>query len=641
MFALLLSLLLLLNPEAKSDSVISKSEISGVTVFKNQAQINRKAEVDLKSGITTIVFTGLAETLIDQSIQIKGSGSFVLLSLTTKFDFQEKPISNENVSALRSELKSLEEKLKVKQADLEVLHGEIDLLGSTQNIVKNNKMSIQELEALISLYRTKLSELLSKKISVNNEISELNNSITLVRNKISESGSVERTRFKEIIAEVQTSSDQALNFDLSYLVFNAGWTPVYDIRSDDVNNPLSLTYKAKITQNTGVNWNNVKFTINSGDPSSNSTKPELNTNYVGYFSPYSNSGRTNARIILNKIYEPGVIQGRIYDYSTGDPVPSATVQIIELQKGVASDENGTFTLKSVPNGNYSLRVSFVGYDVRTIPITIFEGGLDLVIPLEQDLVGLEALVVTAEGSRNQLTGKISGVQVRGGRYQARGYAIQDSSDEPEIIQNQVVSNQTSFSYEINVPYSVPSDGKEHTLEIKRESTKTEYAFGAVPKISKYAYLVASLPDWNNLNLISGEANIYFDNSFVGTTKLNPVSIDDTLMVSLGKDERIVIEREKLNEFSSKNFFRNKVREMYSYEIRVRNTKSETINLMLEDQIPVSTNEDIKVSHKQLTDGQLNEETGMIKWALQLEPGASRTIRLDFEIEYPRGRVINF
>lgn len=150
-----------------------------------------------------------------------------------------------------------------------------------------------------------------------------------------------------------------------------------------------------------------------------------------------------------------------------------------------------------------------------------------------------------------------------------------------------------------------------------------------------------MKDWDNLNLIEGEANVYFENSFVGSTYLDPSSLLDTLEISLGKDERIVVERKKLKDFEERRFFGSKTRESLSFEISIRNTKSESIEIIIQDQIPVSTDESIKVSHKELSGGELNEQTGMITWRLKLAANEVKKLRLNFEIEYPKGKRINF
>lgn len=535
MNALLLSLLFILNFQSTpSDSSIITSEIEQVTVFKNQAQIQRKAEINLKSGTTVVVFTGLSETLIDQSIQLKGSGAFTLLSLTTRNDFTEKTVYRNDIQALRDRKANIEQEIAETRVRLEVIQSEMNMLASTQEIIKNNKLTPTEINALISLYRTNLSELLNKRISENNALNKLQAELVTINRQINESVGTERTSFKEVIAEVQLETDQKITFLLDYQVYSAGWEATYDVRSTDINSPLSISYKAKIYQNTGIDWEDVKFIINSGDPSSNATKPELSTNYVGYYIP-----------------------SRAYNDSEG---------IMELEE-VAISRN---------------RVS---------------------------------------SFRSESVQKVANVV------------------EPTIIQNTEVSNQTSFSYEIAIPYSVPSDGKFHTVEIKKESPETEYKYSTAPKLSEFAYLLGSIPDWSELNLIEGEANIYFDNRFVGTTFLDPVSLEDTLAISLGKDERIVVEREQLKEFSSKNFFRNRVRENNSYEISIRNSKSEPITITIEDQIPISTNEEIKVTPKELSGGKLNKETGIITWELTIPVGATEKIRFGFELEYPKGKRI--
>ncbi|MBO6524005.1 MAG: mucoidy inhibitor MuiA family protein [Balneolaceae bacterium] len=634
MFALLICFSLLFNFQlADKDTTELPSEIESVTVFQNQAQIQRKIESSFQSGTTVIVFTGLSETLLDRSLQLKGNAPFTLLSLTTRFDFTEQAVSQPELERLKAQQMELLTQISLEQAELEVIQNEISMLGSTQDIIRNNKLSTEEINSLLTLYRTKLSELYQKRISQNQELTYLRADLEKVYQQINDLGRVERDRFKEVVAEVQLDSPAEMEFTLEYQVSEAGWIPSYDVRSEDINSPLSITYKAKIFQNTGVDWNNIKFTINSGDPTSNATKPELQTNYVGFYSPSRNarSAIMPSNVTSRRTSEVGIIRGIIKDDQTGEALPGVTVFVEGLGSGTATDLEGFFQIPQVRNGNHSLRVSSIGYAPVRIPVQISNNGRYLEIPLEQDVANLDEVVVVAEG---QLSGVVNSIKMRGDRSLPAPKEF-----EPQIIQNQEVSNQTSFSYEIAIPYSVPSDGKYHTVDIKKESPESDYTYSTAPKLSEFAYLVGSLPDWNDLNLIEGEANIYFENRFIGTTFLNPVSSSDTLDISLGKDEQIVVQREQLKEFSSKNFFRNRTRENIQFEISVRNSKSQPITIKVEDQIPISTNEEIKVSVKELSDGKLNDETGIISWNLTINPGETKRVRFGFELEYPKGRRI--
>lgn len=628
MSALLLSFLLLLNTQSTtSDSVKVSSEIEQVTVFKNQAQIQRTAEVDLSNGTTFVVFTGLSETLVDQSIQLKGNGAFTLLSLTTRNDYTEKTTFRADIQALRARRVEVQQQIAITNASLEVIKSEILLVNATQDIIKRNKLTPSELENLLSLYRNKLTDLLSKRISENNDLTKLNTELEELNRQIRESGVIERSSFKEIIAEVLTTSASTIEFELGYQVYSAGWEAAYDIRAEDIDSPLSISYKAKIFQNTGIDWNDVKFIINSGDPTSNSTKPELTPSYAGYYVANRLRRQVISSIIKTRTGESGIVRGRISELGTKEALIGVSVRLLENQHGAISDADGRFQLPWLANGRYTLRVQYIGFKSQDIPIQISNNGFSLDIPMEIDVVGLDEVVVAG----------YSTLQMRG----VSKPEITQEYIEPEVLKNTQLSNQTSFSYEIAIPYSVPSDGKFHTVEIKRELPDTEYEFSTAPKLSPNAYLVGNLTDWYDLKLIEGEANIYFDNRFVGTTFIDPASIDDTLSVSLGKDERIVINREKLRDFSSKNFFRNKVKESYTYEINIRNSKSEAVTITIEDQIPISTNEEIKVSSKDLNGGSLDKETGIITWELTLNPGETKNVRFSFDVEYPKGRRVVF
>jgi uncharacterized protein (TIGR02231 family) len=150
-----------------------------------------------------------------------------------------------------------------------------------------------------------------------------------------------------------------------------------------------------------------------------------------------------------------------------------------------------------------------------------------------------------------------------------------------------------------------------------------------------------MANWEDLNLLAGKGNVYFENNFIGTTRINPDTFDDTLTVSLGRDESIVVERNKVQDFEERNFFGNKVREKNSWEISIRNTKDEPIDIMVKDQIPVSRNESIKVESLRLSGGKLNKETGIITWMLTLPPSTTETVRFDYQVEYPSGQQIRY
>lgn len=204
---------------------------------------------------------------------------------------------------------------------------------------------------------------------------------------------------------------------------------------------------------------------------------------------------------------------------------------------------------------------------------------------------------------------------------------------------QMNQNQLSSDFEISIPYSIPSDGEEYQIDIQSFNLPAIYTYESTPKLDGDAFLTARLTGWENLSLTPGAANVYFDDAFVGESFINPSETEDTLSVSLGRDKRINIKREKLKEFSSTKLFGNNKERSFMYEITIRNTKNAATEILLQDQLPISQNKEIEVKSDELSNGELNAETGTVKWKLKLQPNETKKLRLGFTVKYPKGKQI--
>jgi len=201
------------------------------------------------------------------------------------------------------------------------------------------------------------------------------------------------------------------------------------------------------------------------------------------------------------------------------------------------------------------------------------------------------------------------------------------------------TGETSFTFDIAIPYTIPSDGKIQTVEIQRITAPAEYKYVTVPKISALAYLTGNITDWAKQSLIGGEATLYFENSFVGKSQLNVNQLTDTLILSLGNDNSILVKREKRKDFTSKKTLGANKTETYSFLISVRNNKADKINITVADQIPVSSNSGITIEHIELSGGRLNAQTGEIKWDLEIKPQETKQLILTYSAKYPKDRTV--
>jgi uncharacterized protein (TIGR02231 family) len=197
----------------------------------------------------------------------------------------------------------------------------------------------------------------------------------------------------------------------------------------------------------------------------------------------------------------------------------------------------------------------------------------------------------------------------------------------------------SVTFDVSVPYTIANDGKVQTIEIQRTTTPAEYKYVTVPKMSTLAYLTGNITDWAKQSLLSGEATLYFENSYVGKSYLNVNQLNDTLTVSLGTDNSILVKREKRKDFTSTRVIGANKTETYSFLITLRNNKANSIKITVNDQIPVSSNSSIVVETAELSGGKLNAQTGAVKWDLELKPQEKKELILSYTVKYPKNQSV--
>ena len=204
---------------------------------------------------------------------------------------------------------------------------------------------------------------------------------------------------------------------------------------------------------------------------------------------------------------------------------------------------------------------------------------------------------------------------------------------------QMQENQLVTEFDIQLPYTVLSDGKEVMMDIQSFTLPASYSYYSSPKLDKDAFLMASITGWEKLNLLPGNSNVYLENSYVGQSFINPVATSDTLNLSFGRDKRIVVKRELVKDMNTTKFIGGNVEKEFLFETSVRNSKKETVIITIEDQIPLSTDGEIKITSGELTNGNYNSDTGMINWKLELKSGETKKIRLGYKVKYPKDKII--
>jgi len=200
-------------------------------------------------------------------------------------------------------------------------------------------------------------------------------------------------------------------------------------------------------------------------------------------------------------------------------------------------------------------------------------------------------------------------------------------------------NQLSATFEIALPYDIATNGRPHSVSLKEFSLSAKYKYYAVPRLEQDAFLLAEIVDYEQLNLVPGEANIIFENRYVGKSFLDPNATTDTLNLGMGRDKKITVKREQIVDETGSRLIGSSKKQTFTYEIRVRNAKKEKINMLLKDQYPIATDKDMEVELLQADGADVNKETGVLTWKLSIAPGETKKVRISYSVKYPKDKVI--
>lgn len=204
---------------------------------------------------------------------------------------------------------------------------------------------------------------------------------------------------------------------------------------------------------------------------------------------------------------------------------------------------------------------------------------------------------------------------------------------------QAHENQTTTEFSMPAPLDIPSSNKPNKVEISRHELKAEFFYYCVSKLDTDAFLIAKMDGWESLNLLAGEVSIFQGNEYVGKTYLDPAAIEDEMEISLGRDKGIIVTRERGNNMTSKGMIGKNVKVVREWVITVKNTRSKEVTLKLLDQVPVPVNSDITVESKEISGAELEKETGILTWNLNIPSGETVKKTIRYEVAYPKNSTV--
>lgn len=511
---------------AQQDEIQVKSTVKEVTLYLSGVQEVRQAKVSIPQGSSVLRFTGLPSGVNPSSIQLRGVNEFAILSVNYRQNHLSQEGADPETESLRDSLNKLMYQLEVLNAEKLALSEERSMFQSNRKLANNNGLIIDDLHEISDFASERIRAIDLKLMDHRKTETKLNASIQRINAEINQVISGRQKATGEILVNVSAKKAISGQVQLTYFTQGAGWSPFYDLRAEEVGGPVSLAYKAHVSQITGSDWENVKLTLSTSSPNFSNNIPVVPVWYLDF------------------------IQYRNYN------------------------SNGVY------NGAYS------------------------------------------NTTLNTESGKAKG---------GNTYSWQQNA--------QISQNALNTEFKIASAYSIPSDGIEYVVEIGNYDFPAKYRYSTVPKMAEDAFLMARVSGWTEYSLLSAESNIYFKGTYVGKSYINTNTTNDTLELSMGADEGVVVQRKNVSDMSSKSVSGNTKKQQEDFEISIRNTKSLAIEIEIEDQIPLSSQKEISVELLENSNAEYNKESGKLKWKIKLEPGESKSLRFSYLVKYPKNFVI--
>lgn len=585
---------------AGDEKNIVSAALQSATVYRSGAELVHQAKATLKEGNNELIVDGISNAIDINSVQIHCDDKITIMSIAFSTDYLKPVIKPAIVRRLEDSAETLGKEVSRLDVVLATDKELLDLLKANKEIRgTQNGLSVAELTKMMDYYRAKVLELQNEMAQYGEKKEKLNEAIEKINLQVREEEQKNTKTAGKLLLQLLNPLPGTYNFTISYITRNAYWNPYYDLRVENINKPVRLMYKARVVQTTGIDWKQVKLALATSTPNQNGNAPVLKSWFLSYIDPVAQMEQS---LSFNSIQ------------SFKDKMPGMAVtpndELLKKERSISI------------RGSGSIKQEAPLYVINGTPVS----------PEQYKSIN-PATIKNIEVLKDANATAIYGARANNGVVMV---TLKDNLGDYITVND----NQMDVTFNIDVPYDLPGNGKEQSVSLKEYGVNTLFKYYAVPKLDKDAYLLGEVADWEGLNLLPGEANIIFEGTYIGKSYIDPNSTQDTMNLTFGKDKRIVIKKEKLKDFSSVKFLGGSKKQVVTYEITVKNNKKEAIQMLLKDQYPLSTNKEIEIELLESSDAANNAELGVLTWKLQLAPGEQKKCRVSYSVKYPKDKTVN-
>lgn len=515
----------------KPNVIVQDVKLNKATIFLRGAELSNSTTLNLPAGDSDIILTNVAGNINPGSLSVMLDNDDVIIQSINLRSEIEKPVYSDEINAMKAQIEAQDRVIQQLNMQTEVNNEQLSLLRDqnffgTGGAPLTQEQSVQKLDFI----RSQMAKIYAEQLEYSRQIKEKTEALTLLKAQYEEKVTQFKERRTQLVLNVSAKKAVTAELDIDYITPDAAWAPSYDIRSAGMDKPVTLTYKADVIQNTGIDWDQVDLVLSSADPVQSIAPPQLYPQYLSLLNEYA--------VMSEMAPAPAAMMAEDRDYSRNRMV------------------------KKAPAGGIS---SFV----------------------------------TAE------------------------------------------SNGISLTYTIDKPYSLPSVAESRSLTIKQTDLNGKYRYITRPKIDEHVYLQSVVENAPALNLLSGKANIYFDNRYIGQTYIDSGLITDELELPFGMNKDIQVSRKVDNKMTKQpGILGSAVEQTEGYMITLSSFAKAPLVVTVFDQIPVSRDTNILVKDVKTGEGTVNKQTGEVEWKVELKPQQVMELPLSYTLKYPKEKPIS-
>lgn len=606
---------------------ILATKVVAVTVFQDRAEVTREAHIELSAGSHTLVFDQLPDSIEEKSVQVSGKGGqasltqvkFLTEYLEDTLDEELDKISKKR-QQLTDEAKQLKRRWKRLKGQQKFLQGMVERV--TKPTKGQRKTTPQQWLKMLEYYGQKQASVDETVLKIRSQVRQITKGLSKIDREIAAACERPMKAHKKVEVKLTTAEAGKLQLLLSYVVKGASWEPYYDLRLSTETATLELVYKAVIRQYTEEAWEDATLRLSTARPHIGGRQPELHPWRIRDEQAYAKKIRERLQETMDKVsggvgkvmkkarrkshsvYDDPAYVPKSYPVLPGGMLPPA-----EKERGIDIGAQKSYDTSSIGE--------FLKEDKKR------KGKPKHIEEVYDEMFDMDGVL---EGESFD--------------------DIQDNKPTPPPAINRggakVENGGSAIFFEIEGNHTVKNDNTEYQVTILQDTFAAHLQYSAVPKLSAHSYLRARTANHTDYPLLAGSTNVFLDGNFVSNASIDTIAPSEEFWTFLGIDEGVRVERKFLKKYEKKEggiFSKKHKNVVYEYLIEAKNFKSRAIELIIKDQLPLSQNNEIKVTllkpvYTEDTDELKIDKLKEMEWTYKLDAGKSLQIPFEFAVSHP-------